>query len=94
MYRARQAVIAARKTIAEADRALKRFDTYFQSQCFDPDTLIRQLEERFGASVSREIDAAVAQVLQEIQQESHEAIQESRRSREIAPPRRSARQLI
>ncbi len=94
LRQAREAVKVARKTIAEAERALKRFENFFQSQGIDPDSLIRQLEQRYGPSVSREIEETVAQTLQDIRRESDEAIQEARRSNLAVPSRRSVRQII
>lgn len=94
LRQAREAVKAARKTIAEAERALKRFENYFQSQGIDPESLIRQLEQRYGPSVSREIEETVAQMLQDIRRESDEAVQEARRSNLAVPSRRGAHQLI
>ncbi len=94
MRQARAAVQVARKTIAEAERALKRFESHFQSQDIDSASLIRQMEQRYGPSVLREIEDTVAQVLQDIRRESDEAIQEARRANLAAPSRLNARQLI
>lgn len=94
MAKARQAVIAARKAIAEADRALRRTEAYFLSEGIDPESLIRQLEAQSGSDVKREIESMVTQAMQDVRREADEAIREARRENIASSIKRRPRQLI
>ena len=94
MRKARAAVVAARKTIAEAERALKRTDTYFRLNGIDPEDLVRQLEARSGPGAKQEIESMVALALQDVKREADEAIREARRLTAQPYIHRKPRQLI
>lgn len=94
MKNALQAVIAARKTVDQARRALESAELFFRRHGMDPDAVDPALSDLVDPSRKHEIDNMVSAALREIERETEESVKNSRNQPSMPSVRRGIRILI